>query len=337
MLYDLIVFDDDCSIHLPEHFFWGGSDRTTYIGYGGPSYFEKHWRSNSFLLRRLYKIFCIFLVLVRKKNQYKSILVYDDIVVFLLFSLLTGKVINLRLSHLKDYERMGLYYRNFIYYCLSKRSRNSKIYVISKTAERYLRTNYGVICSVLTSMVNKESFPISKRCSGNLIYSGTVKGRNLTPSLIKIVRSARQYLQINKLIIMAPKLSDNQRSEFLETLSSDLEVEIIESASSKKIKEVYSGADFGIAFYDVWFNNVLKQNFPLKTLEYLASDIIPIGNDIPAHRELSKLGFEILKLDNGANFLPPSKNFSLKKAKISNRQLVNELDQYFTIYQKKCV
>ena len=153
----------------------------------------------------------------------------------------------------------------------------------------------------------------------------------MTPALIKIVKNVHQYLQINKLIIMAPKMSDNQRSEFLAALCGDLEVEIIENACSKKIKEVYSKADFGIAFYDVWFNNVLKQNFPLKTLEYLASNVIPIGNEIPAHRELIKHGFQFLKLDNSANFLPPSEGFSLEKAKICNRQLVNELDQYFTI------
>ncbi|MDB4046194.1 hypothetical protein N9501_08290 [Amylibacter sp.] len=180
-------------------------------------------------------------------------------------------------------------------------------------------------------MVDRCFFVSSEHFNGNLVYSGTINGRNILPSLEKLSKFAVVYLKVKRLTIMAPKISSVQRCEMLELLSNILDVELIEAACPEVIKEVYSKADYGVAFYDVLHNKVLKQNFPLKTLEYLASDIIPIANDIPAHRELIQHGFKIIRLDNYSNIVQADPLFDVQQSKANNRRLVNRLDQYFTI------
>ena len=330
MSFDLVIFDDDCDVHFPEHFKWRCSRETKYIGYGGPDNVKQHWKSKNFLVRRLYKLIYTLFSL-KGSHGSKNILVYDDIVFYLFLALFSKNKISLRLTHLKDYERMNIGYRNLIYKCLGRVAGNSNIFVISEVAKRYLRRTYSIQSMVVPSMVDRRFFVSSEHFNGNLVYSGTINGRNILPSLEKLSKFAVDHLNVKRLLVMAPEISASQRFEISELLSNIIDVELIEAASPKVIKEVYAKADFGIAFYDVHHNKVLKQNFPLKTLEYLASDIIPIANDIPAHRELIQHGFKIIRLDNYSNVLQTDPLFDVKQFKSNNRRLVNRLDQYFTI------
>ena len=238
---------------------------------------------------------------------------------------------DLRITHLKDYESMPKWYQNIIFTLLGMVSDNTKIFVISKLAKRYLKYSYGVRCEVVTSMVDRDNFTGDQSFNGTLVYSGTLSRRNVIRSLIFLSKFASCELNATKLVVMAPKIQPEQRQEIQEALSHLLTIEIIEAANDQEIKAIYHQADYGIAFYDIMHNNVLKHNFPLKTLEYLASDIIPIANRIPAHRELIRHGFSFIELDNRSKIIGFNTKLTLLDIKKANRKLVNELDCYFKI------
>lgn len=326
----MVILDDDCDVHFPDHFRWCANNKTIFIGYGGSKYIKRHWRSKNFILRRIFK-YIYTLVLLVKSFRRPKILVYDDILFYILLRCLTVGHISLRITHLKDYEAMPKWYQNFIYSILGRFSKNNEVFVISKLAQRYLRCHYSIRTKVLTSMVDRTAFHGEKDFNGILVYSGTVSGRNIIDAIVHISKFASKYLNVSKLIVMAPKMTQLDKQQICSGLSCILTVEVIEGARDREIKSVYKRADYGIAFYDVYYNSILKQNFPLKTLEYLASDIIPIANKIPAHRELIDTGFCFVELDNNLNFLPLDSEFMTSEIKISNRRLVNRLDCYFTI------
>lgn len=330
MSYDLVIFDDDCDLHLPKHFFWKSNASTNFIGHGGSELILKHWKSRNFILRRVYKL--IFTVIFLNKNKNCSnVLIYDDIVSLLVLKILLKRQFQIRITHLKDYESMPKWYQNIIFTILGRVSNNTNIFVISKVAKRYLTYCYGVRCEVVTSMVDRDTFTGDQSFNGTLVYSGTLSRRNVIKSIVFLSKFAARSLNVTKLVVMAPKIQPDQKQEIQEALSHLLTIEIIEAANDEEIKTIYYEADYGIAFYDIMHNKVLKQNFPLKTLEYLASDIIPIANGIPAHRELIRHGFSFIELNNRSEISGFNTKLSLSDIKQANRKLVNELDCYFKI------
>lgn len=72
------------------------------------------------------------------------------------------------------------------------------------------------------------------------------------------------------------------------------EIIVTENATEKRLVEIYSKSLFGIYFYDVKHNNILKQNFPLKTLEYTSHKVFPVINKINAHIYLEIRGFKLI-------------------------------------------
>ena len=330
MSYDLVIFDDDCDKHLPKHFFWKSNASTNFIGYGGPEFILKHWKSRNFILRRLHKLIFTLIFLYNNKRC-SNILIYDDITFFMVLKIFFNRQFQLRITHLKDYESMPKWYQKIIFTLLGRVSNQTKIFVISKVSKRYLMYFYGIRCEVVTSMVDRDTFTGDQSFNSTLVYSGTVSRRNVIKSIVSLSKFALRELNVTKLVVMAPQIQPNQRQEIQEALSNLLTIEVIEAASDREIKEIYHQADYGIAFYDVMHNNVLKQNFPLKTLEYLASDIIPIANRIPAHRELLSHGFYFIELDNRSKIIEFNTKLSIPDIKKANRKLVNKLDCYFKI------
>jgi|GEM_PF-5844101 len=299
MSYDLVVFDDDIDIHCPKHFMFRTHKDTKFIGYSKRKKpFERgilHPYSNNFILRRLYKLITVINFL-RKKSVQQHILIYDDVLSFIILKFLKYDTLDLRITHPKDKDRMPQIYAASVYKLVSRYANAHNIHAISPVLKRYLKRYFNIDAMVWPSMVELETkgADIHKK-QNNVIYSGTLTNRGSVSNFLNIVRQLQEHYAIDSLIILSPKIELADRELVLSWCSRHhLSVELHENLSHEQVKDIYKTARFGIAFYDVFHNHILKQNFPLKTLEYIAFGIIPVGNPINAHRWLSNREIQFL-------------------------------------------
>lgn len=299
MSYDLVVFDDDIDIHCPKHFMFKTHKGTKFIGYSKRSEpFERcilHRYSNNFILRRLYKLFTV-LSYMRKNLTQQHILIYDDALSFIILKLLKNNEVVLRITHPKDKDTMPQIYTTSVYKLVSRYANTHNIYVISPLLKRYLKRYFDIDAMVWPSMVELETKDVDiYKKKNNVIYSGTLTNRGSISNFLHIVKQLQEYYAIDSLTILSPKIELADRELVLSWCTRHhLSVELHENFSQEKIKDIYKTARFGIAFYDVLHNHILKQNFPLKTLEYIAFGIIPVGNPINSHRWLSNRKIQFL-------------------------------------------
>jgi hypothetical protein len=298
MIYDLVIFDDDVSIHCPDHFFdYCGAD-TRYLGYSTThttlANFSSHIYSSNFIIRRLFKFFK-FLRLKSAHKWSSSILIYDDIVFALLLKVLGYKYIFVRITHPKDLERMPSFYVTIIHILLKYCIPGQNISTISPLLRRYYRKRFKLYTNFWPSKVaiNNEKSWLNKGPS--VVYSGTLKGRGSISNLINIMDQLYQLYNVTNLYILAPEIPNkiqNEISKFCE--KKKYKIIHLEQATKTQIIDIYNKVTFGLAYYDVNHNKYLKQNFPLKTLEYINYGILPVCNPINAHIYLKNQGLKMI-------------------------------------------
>ena len=122
--------------------------------------------------------------------------------------------------------------------------------------------------------------------------------------------------------------------------SLDDKVIFIETVPHKEIPKYISSFNFGLCHLPDVF--VFRSSFPLKILEYLASEIPVLASDMPANNEISKkLKFVYLYKNSPKNFIKTFKDACEKvKMQKSLKQNLYAYDwksiknKYYEIYSK---
>lgn len=298
MIYDFVIFDDDVSIHCPDHFFEFCGPDTRYLGYSKAQTmlvnFSLHRYSSNFIIRRLFK-FSEFLQIKSKDKWSSTILVYDDIAFALLLKVLGYKNISLRITHPKDLERMPSFYVKITHNLLKHCIQDQNISTISPLLRRYYRKRFNLYTNFWPSKVAIDHQKCRFNKEPSAVYSGTLKGRGSINNIINIMDQLHQLYDLTNLYIVAPEIPNEIQSELSRVCKQKrYKIKCMEKVTQKQLIDIYNKVTFGVAYYDVNYNNYLKQNFPLKTLEYIKFGIVPVCNPINAHIYLKKQGLKMI-------------------------------------------
>ncbi len=339
MIYDFVIFDDDVSIHCPDHFFEYCGPDTRYLGYSTAhttlTNFSWHRYSSNFIIRRIFK-FIEFFRLKSAPKWSSSVLIYDDIAFALLLKVLGYKNVYLRITHPKDLERMPSFYVTIIHNLLKYFIQGQNISTISPVLRRYYRKRFKLFTKFWPSRVaiNNDSNNNWLNKGPSVVYSGTLKGRGSIRNIIKIMDQLYQIYDLTHLYIVAPEIPKDLHDE-ISMLCKQKKYKMIylERATKTQLIDIYNKVTFGLAYYDVKYNKYLKQNFPLKTLEYINYGVLPVCNPINAHRYLKKQGFKmILTHYNKPELLEMVSSTNLNKIIYKNYDLLSE-NQILSITQ----
>lgn len=302
MEYDLIILDDNALIHCPPHFYEKLSSTGLIVGYNNetlPNFIE-HRQSPNPVIRRIFKL-CTSLPLLFTKKRRLKVLIYDDVLSAVIVSILFGwqHSVSLRLTHLKDREVMPWPYYCAVYYML--RISRIRTFCISMVMRRYLKLRFDIQSTLWPSRAERLKLnpmvPLSRRNS--LVYSGTIQGRNFIENFQNHIAALISELDIEEIFIIAPYIDGGSEKDIYATIEkfNSVTVNLSENLDSKQIGEIYSRAKFGYAFYDWRTSSNLRQNFPLKTLEYIGAGVLPVVNMIHAHRELVRQGYKLVDIE----------------------------------------